>query len=234
MLGRLQRNSQLINEEAYQAHDTTIILQRQIADLSQVLSQAMDQLKAQGNEILQLKERCSTLERCNQDIQARADASEKMADKLQKAVLRVTKGLTEVANSTFAPCSDIPDSFTRGDRRPSVQSNPLAIQPISAKRPTSSRSSTQKPRRSVSINDIPSIESEKTGSSYGDPEIPVSNNLKSQTLKLSHLNTPAASHEQEFDQRTTKGSLQNPTIVQNMNSRRVMADGRVLERIKLI
>lgn len=234
MLGRLQKNSRLITEEAYQTQDSVIILQRKVADLSQILSQAMDQLEAQGNEILLLKERCSALEECNQDLQARANTSERTAEKLQKAVLRVTKGLTEVANSTFTPYSDMPDSSARGDRRPSLQANPLGAQSTGTKRPTSGRASTHKPRRSVSINDVPSIESESTCPSHMGSDVPIPSNLKSQTLKLSHLNTTAAPNEHDSNEGTAKGAPLYANIVQNMNSRRVMADGRVLERIKLI
>ncbi|EFO64043.1 BC2 protein [Giardia lamblia P15] len=234
MLSRLQKNGQLITDRTDQTHDTVVLLQRKVNDLSQILSQVMKQLEVQCDEISCLKQRCSAIEGCNKDLQTRADASEKTAEKLQKAVLRVTKGLTEVANSTFTPSSGIPEPITNGDRRPSFQSNPSATLGAGTRRAASGRSSTQKPRKSVSIDEIPSVESERIGLNHTVPDVPVPSNLRSQTLKLSHLNTTTAQPAQETNQNIAKGPPSYANIVQNMNVRHVMADGRVLERIKLI
>lgn len=233
MLSRLQKNGQLVTDRPNQTHDAVVLLQRKVTDLSQILSQVMGQLEVQSDEISRLKERCSVMESCNKDLQARADVSERTAEKLQKAVLRVTKGLTEVANSTFIPSSGAPDPTTNGDRRPLLQSNPSTTLGAGTKRAASGRSSTQKSRRSVSIDEVPSVENERMGLNHG-PDAPVPSNLRSQTLKLSHLNTTAAPPAQGTNQSTAKGPPSYASVVQNINARHVTADGRILERIKLI
>ena len=78
------------------------------------------------------------------------------------------------------------------------------------------------------------METERISLNHTSADIPVPNNLRSQTLKLSHLSTTVAPNERDTSQVAMKGGSSHMSIVQNMNARRVMADGRVLERIKLI
>ena len=234
MLSRLQKNGQLFTDKTGQTYSTVTLLQRKMSDLSHILSQVMEQLEIQSDEISLLKERCSAVESCNQELRARADTSEKTAEKLQKAVLRVTKGLTEVANSTFTSGHGTLEPVVNEDRKLQLQPNSSTTSGTNIRRPTSSRSSTQKPRRSVSINDAPNMETERISLNHTSADIPVPNNLRSQTLKLSHLSTIVAPNERDTSQVAMKGGSSHTNIVQNMNARRVMADGRVLERIKLI